>query len=180
MSEVEQALELDPLNFFTQCFFGWHLLYACRSDAAIAQIRKAIKMEPNFPAAHLGLWGAFYRKQMYQEAQTEAQKFFGLLGDSKTEKAIARGWKEAGYPGAMRLAAEELVERSCQTHVPAVRIARLYAHAGDRDSSLEMLEKTYQDREPPLVHLSVGWDWHDLRDDPRFQDLLQCMSLPEK
>jgi hypothetical protein len=78
----------------------------------------------------------------------------------------------------MRLTAEELAERSSRTHVPAVRIAKLFAHAGDNDPALEMLEKAYRDRETPLVHLSVGWDWHNLRDDPRFQDLLNRMNLP--
>ncbi len=29
-AEIERALELDPFNFFLQCFFGWHLLYLRR------------------------------------------------------------------------------------------------------------------------------------------------------
>jgi hypothetical protein len=79
----------------------------------------------------------------------------------------------------MRLAAETLLERSKRSHVPGVRIARLFAHAGEKDRALDWLEKAYEEREGPLIHLNVGWDWHHLRDDPRFQDLLRRMNFPE-
>lgn len=178
IAEMERALELDPLNFFFHCFLGWHLVYLRRYDEAIAQLGRTLRTEPNFPAAHLGLWGAFYQKRMYDDALREAAKFFDLLGDDQLAKTLERSYVEAGYTGAMRLAAEKLGERSHKTHVPALRIARLYAHAGDHDRALEWLEKAYEDHEPPLVHLRVAWDWDSLRDHPRFQDLLRRMNFP--
>ncbi len=179
MAHIKCGLELDPLNFFFQCFFGWYLLFLRRCDDAIAQLRNTLRTEPNFPAAHLGLWGALYQKRKYEEALAEAKTFFALLGDSETAEALGRGCGEAGYPGAMRLAAERLAARSNQTYVPAVRIARLYAHAEEKDSALEWLEKAYEQRETPLVHLSVAWDWDSLRDEPRFQELLRRMNFPQ-
>jgi len=35
-------------------------------------------------------------------------------------------------------------------------------------------------RENPLIHLKIGWDWDSLRDDLRFQDLLHRMNFPEQ
>jgi hypothetical protein len=32
--------------------------------------------------------------------------------------------------------------------------------------------------QPPLVHLSAGWDWNPRGSDPRFQDLLRRMNFP--
>ena len=176
--EIERTLELDPFNFFFQCFFGWHLVYLRRYDEAIAQLHKTLRSDPNFAAAHLGLWGAFYQKRTYEEALAAASKFFALLGDSEAVKALERGYAEAGYPRAMSLAAETLAMRSNLAHVPAFRIARLYAHAGENDRALEWLEKAYEEREIPLTHLSVGWDWDNLRNDPRFQDLVRRIGLP--
>jgi tetratricopeptide (TPR) repeat protein len=177
-TEIERALELDPFNFFLQCFFGWHLVYLRRYDEAILQLRKTLTREPYSPALHLGLWGAFWQKQMYEEALAEAQSYHGLLGYSEVAEALARGHGGSDYRGAMRLAAEALVTRSKQTHVPRLRIARLYAHAGKKDQALEWLGKAYQEREPPLTRLSVVWDWDGLRDDPRFQSLLRRMNFP--
>lgn len=127
----------------------------------------------------LGLWGALCQKGIYVEALGEAKKFFAVLGSSEVAEALARGYAEAGYARAMRLAAEKLAERSNLAHVPAIRIARLCAHAGEKDRALEWLEKAYEQRESALVHLSVGWDWNSLRDDPRFQDLMRRMNLPQ-
>ncbi len=178
-AEIERALELDPLNFFFQCFYGWHLVYLRRYDDAIAQFHKTLRMEPNFSSALMGLWGAFSQKRMYEDALAEAKKFFAVLGDHEIVEALAGGSGESGYAAAMRVAADKLAARSERTYVPGLRIARLYAHAGDKDRALEWLEKAYERGSPNLQHIGVGWDWDILRDDPRFQDLLRRMNLPE-
>ncbi len=176
--EIERALELDPLNFFIQCFFGWQLVYLHRYDEAIERLRRTLRAEPNFSSAHLGLWGAFYQKGVYEEALTEAKAFFAVLGDSEIAEALSQGDGAADYSSVMHLAAEKLVARSRQAYVPAMRIARLYAHAGEKDPALEWLEKAFEQREPALAHLRVGWDWEVLRDEPRFLDLLRKMNFP--
>jgi tetratricopeptide (TPR) repeat protein len=153
-------------------------VYVGQYDDAIAQLRKTLRIEPDFSSVYLGLWGAFYQKQMNEEALAEAKKFFAVLRDNEAVEALDYGYAQAGYPRAMSLAAENLAARSNRTHVPAFRIARLYAHAGEKDRALEWLEKAYEQRESPLVHLSVGWDWDSLRSDPRFQDLLGRMKFP--
>jgi hypothetical protein len=58
-----------------------------------------------------------------------------------------------------------------------VRIARLYAHAGDGDEVLLWLQKVCNERETPLTHLAVAWDWDFLRSDPRFLALLRIMKI---
>lgn len=78
----------------------------------------------------------------------------------------------------MHLAATVLAARSKRTHVPAVGIARLYAHAGDRDEVLHWLQKACDERETPLTHLAVAWDWDFLRSDPRSLALLHIMKIP--
>ena len=176
-THVERALELDPLNFFFQCFYGWHLLYLCRYDQAIAELDKALKTEPNLPAAHLRLWGAYYGKGMHEEAMAAAKTFFEALGDKEVVQALQRGYSAAGYCGAMHVAAETLTERSHSTYVQPTQIARLYAHAGDKDHALEWLEKAYEERLIAMVHLGVDTDWNFLHGEPRFQDLMRRVNL---
>jgi tetratricopeptide (TPR) repeat protein len=178
-AEIQRTLELDPFNFFFQCFYGWHLVYERRYDEAIGQFRKVLATEPDFSSAHMGLWGALYKKGADAEALAEAKKFFGVLGDREVVEALDRGYAEAGYRGAMKLAGTKLAARSERTHVSAVRIARVFAHAGEKERALEWLEKAYGRRETALYHISVGWDWDGLRGDPRFQDLLRRMRLPQ-
>jgi hypothetical protein len=91
---------------------------------------------------------------------------------------MERGGVESGYPGAMKRAAETLAARSERTYIPSVRVARLWANAGENSRALEWLERAYERRESPLVHLGVAWDWEPLRSDPRFHSLLDRMKLP--
>lgn len=178
LAEGARGLELDPLNFFFQCFRGWHLAYLRRYDEAIAQLTKTIETEPNYPAAHLGLWGALYKKGMYADALREAGRFFDVLGDHEIAEVLTRGRLKHGYAGTMQRAAETLAARADHQHVPALRVARLYAHAGSTESALEWLERAHTQHEAPLVHLRVSWDWDDLREHPRFQALLRSINLP--
>ncbi len=175
--QTDRALELDPHNPFFQWIFGFELLAKRRYDEAIPQIRKSL---PEFAQAHWGLWMAFHAKQMYEEAMLEAKAAlpYFAAGVPEAADALARGYAEAGYPGAMRRAAETLAERSNSTYVSAHLIAELYACAGDKERALEWLEKAYEERRQEMVYLSVFPTWDGLRDDPRFQDLLRRMNLP--
>ena len=174
---IERALELDPLNFFYQCFYGWHLLYLRRYDEAIAELNKALRTEPKLPAAHLRLWGAYYGKGLHEEAAAAARTFFEALGDKEVVQALQYGYSAAGYTGAMRAAAETLTERSKSTYVSLTQIARLYAHAGDKEHALDWLEKAYEEHLIAMIHLGVDADWNLLHGEPRFQDLLRRVNL---
>ena len=116
---------------------------------------------------------------MDKEALEQAVKFFEALDDQEAVGVLTAGYKQAGYREGMKRAAGVLAVRAQQSHVAGVRIARLYAHAGDADRALFWLQKAYETRETPLVHIAVAWDWDQLRPDPRFQDLLRRMNLPQ-
>ena len=177
MAEIRRALELDPFNTLFQYVDGLDLLGMRRYDDAIAQFRKTLRTEPKFPWAHRGLWLAFQKKGMHEEAFVSAKRHFALMGNSEVAEALERGYPQAGYPGAMSLAGERLAARSNERYVPATWIAELYTHAGEKEQGLEWLEKAYQEHDPLMVELFVGSSWDPIRDDPRFHDLLRRMNL---
>lgn len=177
-AQIERALELDPFNSMFQTLLGWQLLAEGREDQAIEQLGKVLETEPNFAWAHWRLWNAFHQKEMTDEALAAAKRYLAFLGHNEAAAAIERGYAESGYRGAMRLGAEKLVAQAKLGYVQPSRMARLYAHAEEKDLALEWLEKAYEERDPMLVHLSVDWDWESLRSDPRFKDLLLRMKLP--
>ncbi len=177
--EIQKALALDPVSSFTPTFYAWHLVYLGRCDEAIEALQAALALQPGFASACMGLWGAYYKKHMEAQAMQEAVKFFQSINDEETAAALKAGYLRAGYREGMRRAAEVLAFRAQRTHVPSIRIARLYAHAGDSKGAIQWLERAYEAHESPLIHLGVAWDWDSLRSDPRFQDLMRRMSLPQ-
>jgi hypothetical protein len=88
------------------------------------------------------------------------------------------GRDESAYRAGMKRTGQAMIERSATRHVPAPRIARMFAHAGETDTAIEWIERAYANRESPMMRLGVFWDWMDLHGYPRFQDLLRRLKLP--
>jgi len=179
-SEMRRALELDPLNDFKRTYYGWELNYARRYDEAIPVFLKLLATAPNTSANYLGLWGAYYRKGMYGPALQAAKNYFLTSGGAEFAESLGEdsAASQLDYSAAMSRAGQFMAQRSTQTHIPAIRIARMFAHAGDNNRAMDWLERAYQARESPLERIAVFWDWDNLRSDPRFQDLLRRMNLP--
>jgi tetratricopeptide (TPR) repeat protein len=53
------------------------------------------------------------------------------------------------------------------------RQARLYAWLGEKDLALQWLEQAYELRAPKVVMLNHMFEFDSIRDDPRFQDILE-------
>jgi TolB-like protein/tetratricopeptide (TPR) repeat protein len=176
--EIQRALELDPLNDFNRSFYGWELNYVKRYDEAIAVFQQLLPTGPNKASNYLGLWGAYHRTGRYEQALAAARDYYLTLGQRDFADALGSGRDAAAYREGMRRTGEAMVERSKSAHVPAVRIARMFAHAGDADRALHWLERAFENREPSLLRIEIFWDWLDLHRDPRFQDLVRRIGLP--
>jgi TolB-like protein/Tfp pilus assembly protein PilF len=176
MAQIQRALELDPLNAFFQAFYGLDLQMVGRNDEAIAQFRKALITSPHLPFARNNLAQTFFNKGMY--ADSLAERKADWAGDRELEEALAQGFAQSGYRGAMRRAADIWAARSRTTYVGPTYIASLYMTAGEKERTLEWLEKAFEARDPNLPYVSAKPTYDSLRSDPRFQDLLRRMNLP--
>ena len=177
MVQIKRALELDPLNALFRGFYAMDLMYARRYDDAIALLLDTLKTSPNDLVALSTLRSAYHMKHMYKEALEVWKASYAARGDHEAEQALARGFAEDGYQGALQRAAETLAVRSRTTYVPPWQIGTLYTRAGKKDKALEWLEKAYEAHDPNMPYLSVDPIFDILRDDPRFQDLLRRMKL---
>jgi TolB-like protein len=177
MKQAEHALDLDPFNSTFQWILGWQLLFEGRYDNSIAQFNKVRATQPNFPMAHWGLWSSFHRNGMTEQALVEAKQYFVLIGNREGAEAMEQEDAESSYQTAMLQGAENLVAQTKLRYVQPTLIARLYAHAEEKDLALDWLEKAYEVREPWSVLLNVDVDWDSLRDEPRFAKLLKEIGL---
>jgi tetratricopeptide (TPR) repeat protein len=149
-----------------------------RNDDANAQIRKVLRTAPDSPVAVHNLPSAYFHKGMYKEALAAWKTSLGSDYGIEVQRALEKGYTQAGYPGAMRYAAEALAARARKTHVRPVDVASLYVHAGEKASALEWLEKAFEGRDPNMPYIgSPGND--SLRSEPRYQALLRRMNLPQ-
>jgi TolB-like protein/predicted Zn-dependent protease len=177
MAEIDRALSIDPFNVTIHSFRAVDLLLARRFDDAIAQARKALSMDPRNPVASSALVVALVAQGMTSEALPLIKDRFKDYGIPGFEAALDRGFAEAGFAGAMKRGAEALAA----TDIVGLRgeVADFYVLAGDLDRAMEWLERAYEARNPNLPYIGAGPWYEPLRSDPRFQDLLRRMNLPE-
>jgi hypothetical protein len=72
-----------------------------------------------------------------------------------------------------------LANRSSTSYVAPFDIATFYVLAGEHDEALEWLEEGFEVHDPGLPYITLPV-FDPLRSDPRFQDLLRRMNLPEE
>jgi tetratricopeptide (TPR) repeat protein len=179
MAEVKRVLELDPYNSLFQSLAAADFLLVHRYDDAIAQARNAQRTNADDPVAHNILQVCFFMKGMYEEAFAEWKAMWNipLYGNRDIAEALDRGYAEAGFTGAMRHAAEAWAKVVYERGEPWY-LALAYVMAGDKERALEWLEKGFELHDANMAYLGFpGFD--GLRSDPRFQDLVRYMKLPE-
>jgi len=177
--QINRALELDPLNGLFQAMYAMDLMFARRYDEAIAFLRKTLETSPRDLVALSTLRSAYHMKQMYPEALEIWKRSYAERNDREAEDALARGFEEAGYQGALQRVAEMLIARSRTTFVTPWQIGTLYTRAGKNKEALDWLEKAYQAHDPNSIYLSVDPIFDILRNEPRYQDLLRRIKLPQ-
>jgi len=179
IAQAERALELDPLNSMFMGMYGNALVLLGRYDEAIVMARKAIRTSPNDPAGLSILWESLHLKGQYEEALAEAKAFFIGQG-SPIADVMSSGYEPGGYLEAMRSAAETMAAFSKQTYISPYFIAMMYALAGEKEKTLEWLEKGYEIKDLLMPYIGGHGVFNNLLyDDPRYLDLLRRMNLPE-
>jgi eukaryotic-like serine/threonine-protein kinase len=180
LAEVKRARELEPLNLRTSALEGQFLIHAGRTDEALASLQKIIALEPNFAFAHFFASSAYIEKGMFAEAITEARKARDLnFANSQSMGFLGYALAKSGKTAEARAELEGLLKRSTEHYVPPYHIALIYNGLGERAETLAWLERGYKERDAKMVFLKVEPKWNNLRDDPRFQDLLRRVGFPQ-
>ena len=180
LAEARRARELDPLNVRTNALEGQFLLHAGQTDEALARLQKTLELDPNFWLAHLFAASAYIEKRMYSEAIAEARKARELNPvHSHSIALLGYALAKSGKQAEARAVLDELLKLSTERYVPPYYIALIYNGLGERDESLSWLERSYRERDGPIVFLKVEPKWNNLRSDPRFQDLLRRLGFPQ-
>lgn len=140
-------------------------------EAAAQYFNEALKV------ARTAVLGSLFMKGEFEEAYRGELEHFG--GDPELKNALERGHAEGGYRNAAKRLADVLAGRFGKAGgTGAYHMANLYVHAGDRERTLEWLHRAYEVRDPNMPYLAQP-RWDSVRADPRFQDLVRRMGLPQ-
>ena len=180
MQEIKRALELDPLSLRINGDLGWAFQFAGQYDQAIEQYQKTLKLDPNFVPVHSLLGRAYVQKGMYSEARNAFEKAIALSeGNPDYIAELGHLYAVGGKRNEALAKISELKQLSRRRYVSPVGLALIHVGLGDKEQAFEWLEKAYEDRSAALVFLKRENRFDPLRGEPRFQDLLRRMNLPD-
>jgi adenylate cyclase len=176
MTQIQRALELDPLSEFFRANYAQTLYFAGRYDEAIVEFRRALATSPGLPFALWILASTLHMKGQHEEAVEVIKTHYA--GDRELVEALTQGYAQWGYRGAMKAAADLQAERGRKTHIPIVDVANLYVWAGEKARALDWLEKGLEARDPNVLFINADPAMAVLRSEPRFQAIVRQLNLP--
>ena len=181
VAEVKRARETDPLSAIINTDVAEILYWARRYDEALQQARAAIEMDPNFAHAHRVLERIYDEKQMFPEAIAEGQRAVALAGENMwMSSELANTYAVAGNKKEMQRWLRRTAKASPGGVLPDVgSVAEFYALSGDFERALNVLESQYQRRDGGLILLNADPRFDSLKSNPRFQQLLRRIGLPQ-
>jgi TolB-like protein/Tfp pilus assembly protein PilF len=170
--EMRRAHELDPTSELTN-MVSVHVLYLARQyDQAIEQAKVAIELNPGSWGAYIWLGESYERKGMYEQASAAYLKSKAIEGLGPEELAAFRSaYLKSGIRGHWQQELATVRPNKCSITV-------IYAHLGDKDRTLEYLNRDFQNHCSDLRMLNVDAIYDSLRKDSRFQDVLHRMKFP--
>jgi len=172
--EIEKAYELSPLSLIINAVVGFIDFHGRRYDKAILQYEKTIAMDPNFQMVYYYLAWAYRYKGMYKEG-------LELLDEWKVKGRIEEGYF---YYQSMMFYAhmgrkKEALQLFEQTKLTTTNYgkAQFYFKLGDVEQGFVYLEKAYEVRDINMRLVKVSPEFDNIRNDPRYKEILNKMNL---
>jgi tetratricopeptide (TPR) repeat protein len=176
--EAKLARELDPLNLAGNALEGQFLFFAGKTDEALNQLNKTIDLDANFWLTHLIISRVYAEKGMHAEAIAEAAKAKELSKvNSESIALIGYSLAKSGETQKARAVRDELLKLSAERYIPPYNFALICNALGENDKALDYLEKGFAEKDVRMVFLKVDSKWNNLRNEPRFIDLIRQMRF---
>ena len=172
------ALRLDPYNSLVKGIYGMALNNCRKYDMADSIFNVVLETEPNDAISLSNLKTTYHMQKKYDKAYELWKNDF--RNDLQALHELERGYEIGGYPQALENLADLMVERSNTEFVTPWRIATLYTRAGIKDKAIDYLDKAYYVHDQNMPYLASDPIFDFMRDDPKFQLIVQKMKFPDK
>lgn len=176
---LQQAYSLAPLDITTNYRMA---AYHMKTGSYETSIKFAKLADGLYPGRYLlrGLLGQIYIfTGQYNKALEIAEECLAMQWNSLVMYRYVLALACCGRPKEAEAAMEQyLAEYRRRGEEDTFFVALAFHFVGEDQKSLDWLERSYRERDVPLISLAVDPLWGDLYRHPRFQAVLQKIGLP--
>jgi tetratricopeptide (TPR) repeat protein len=183
IAQVRRGIQLDPLSIRFSAALGSIYYYAGRYEESIRQYRQTLELDPNDVFVHQALGDTYERHGLQRDAIAEWRTALNLAGDKAMAAMLDRAYRRGGFTAAVRAQANTTLQRFGKlTHagefVPAVEYARAHLRLRQKEEALRWLDKACDEHNIFALFINVDPFYDELRPDPRFQQLVKRIQVP--
>lgn len=175
---VRRAIALDPLSPLINSLASFFLRSAGEKEEAKRHLLKTLEVEPE---AWIALRLQAARALEHGDTATAITALKRAVeishGHSNTVAGLGKAYLRAGDRAAAERLMAGLEARRARGYLPATSLAELADALGQRERALDLLEQGYRERDVRMSFLLL--DWPQLRNEPRYLDLLDRLRLPK-
>jgi tetratricopeptide (TPR) repeat protein len=178
IAAYQRAIKLDPDFAYPHNGLGTVYADLDRHEEAIATFQRAIRLDPDDAFPHNGLGIVYRQLDRHKEAIDAYQQAIELEpGYATAYNSLAACYRKLGrhddYQKQLEIA-QPLMEDESEYNQ-----ACFAAVAGETEEALSLLETAIQEEQVPLDWVYRDPDFDFIRDDPRFQALLDQFDETE-
>ncbi len=177
--EMEEARSLDPVSRIIATDCGAVFYMERQYDKAYRQLTSVLEMEPGFSEALIFRALTLLKQQKYTEAIADLEKASQI--DPRPRRLAILGFALglAGQRSGAASILQKLKAMSQGGYVEPWAFATVHIGLNNKDLAFAWLEKAYSERSGDLRALKVDPAYDSLRDDPRFNELMKRVGLPQ-
>ena len=172
---MRKAIEINPLDPICPGYLGWLYVWIGRNEEAVAAAEQTLKVNPDYEMAYFVKGLAYSNMGRHEEAIEIQRKIYNPGSGFASGLAIA--YARAGQREKALEIAAEMEKQNMTWHTWS--LAEVYAALGDKDKSIHFLEEAIKVHHDFMPWIRYNYNLSPLEDDPRFEDLIKRMNLPE-
>jgi TolB-like protein/DNA-binding winged helix-turn-helix (wHTH) protein len=176
IEEARRAEDLDPLGQRNALRRAYQ--FSRRFDLYLAEEERTSSQNPaGIHEARATVYSA--RKQYAQEVK-ESDQALRLEGRSAEADRYARGYARGGYRGWLEAKLAEMKKDAGEGYIDNLEFASIYSALDNADMAMHYLEVAYREHKYTLARLQLNPAFDPLHSDPRYQDLIRRIGLPQQ
>ena len=172
------ARDLDPLAIRINADLGMAYLAAGRYEEAVAQETQTLELAPQSATPRWIRSMALEQMQRFDEAEQDMQAVLEAWErDVTILGTLGHLYGVSGKPEEARALLNELVGQA-ETTDAEFYIALVYAGLDEADQAFQWLDRAIDERSGSVRYLKIDARLKDLRQDPRYANLMARVGLP--
>ena len=179
IAEVRRARALDPGSSSILTSLAFVLSNARRFEEAIDTHKMAVERSADSTLAQLNLSRA-YRFSGRHDLAIETSRRMADSGDPLGPTFLAASYARAGRTADALSIVRKLEGDAQRSHQGSFLVALAYTALDDRDRAFRWLESAYGEHDTFLPWLKVDPEFEVLHGDPRFDDLVRRIGIPDR